>query len=135
VRYDPLPARVHPRAARERQLDPSIPIALLALEQRLLQPALRQAPSELAVLLADGFVEIGASGTIFDKAQVIRALATESPRSFEFEDFRVVEVTADVMLATYRATSGQRTSLRSSLWRRDGGTWQLVFHQGTLAAR
>jgi ribonuclease HI len=39
------------------------------------------------------------------------------------------------MLATYRATSGQRTSLRSSLWRRDGGTWQLVFHQGTLAAR
>lgn len=38
----------------------------------------------------------------------------------------------DVILLVWRARSAERSSLRSSVWVRDGGRWRQRFHQGTV---
>ena len=56
---------------------------------------------------------------------------TRGPRSAvapEITEFSVQKVSPGVALATYAV--GASATRRSSLWRRDGESWRLVFHQG-----
>ena len=112
---------------------------LRELEERLLRPEVRRSPQELAQLLADDFREFGGSGRIFDKQQIIEALQNEQPSELWLEEFRSVALAPEIALATYRATSKaahtgtESHSLRSSVWRKQNGRWQIVFHQGTPA--
>ena len=111
---------------------------LLAQELELLMPEARHSEARLRELLADDFVEFGSSGRVFDRTTIIQALV-ESPATEQFavEDFRLVTSSDDTAFVTYRCVarsdSGEiaRTSNRSSLWRRAGDAWQLLFHQGT----
>lgn len=117
--------------------DAELTARLLACETALLQQAVRADPAQLAALIADDFFEFGVSGTVWTKPAVIAALQGEhfSPR--RIHDFRAHRLAVDVALVTYR---GQRlatpqrpaaASLRSSIWKRRDGDWQMVFHQGT----
>jgi hypothetical protein len=109
-----------------------------ALEERLLSYGVRHSRDDLDLLLADDFVEFGASGRTFDKRAIVAALAEEQTELRRvLDDFRLRLLAPNVALATYvlvgtDATSARRHSLRSSVWvQRDQG-WQMVFHQGTL---
>jgi hypothetical protein len=108
------------------------------LEEYLLKPEVRSSPDKLDELLADDFVEFGASGRIYDKQQVITGLLRENNRRLALSDFTAKSLGNQVILATYRLVDamdglGEPTcSLRSSLWRLADGRWQVVFHQGTL---
>ncbi len=107
------------------------------LEERLLQADVRKSAKDVAELLADDFIEIGSSGRIFDKHATIDALRYESPVEILLTDYQARILAPDVILVTYRAvrTASASTpttqSLRSSIWKRLDGRWQLVFHQGT----
>lgn len=107
------------------------------LEERLLSYAVRHSTEHLDQLLADDFIEFGASGRAFDKQAIVASLAEEQTElRCVLDDFRLRLLAPNVALATYilagtDAASVRRKSLRSSVWvRRDRG-WQLVFHQGT----
>jgi hypothetical protein len=50
------------------------------LEERLLRPEVRASADQVAVLLADGFVEFGTSGRIYNKEQMIDLLQQEQGR-------------------------------------------------------
>ena len=110
------------------------------LEERLLRPEVRRSKVELAQLLADDFREFGSSGRVFDKQQIVDLLQDQPSYQLSLHDFRAVTLGSDLVLATYRATcrapDSNRTShsLRSSIWRKRGGRWQVVFHQGTPSA-
>lgn len=110
------------------------------LEERLLRAEVRQSRVELDELLAGDFREFGSSGRVFDRAAIMAHLQAESPWELGLHDFRAQILSADLVLATYRATARRRASeevshsLRSSLWRRDGDRWQVIFHQGTRGA-
>ena len=110
---------------------------LIALERRLLEPEVRASRAELDRLLADDFLEFGASGVRFGKAEALARLPHEQPPEFTNQDFELRQLAADVALLTYRATLRRpgdpdpRYSLRSSLWKKNGEQWQMVFHQGT----
>ena len=108
---------------------------LFALEQALQQCATRSDAGRLAQLLADDFVEFGASGTVWgSKAEVIAGLQDEvfSPR--RMSGFTVKMLSRGVALVTYRGhRQGVGDSLRSSVWREEHGQWRMVFHQGTPA--
>lgn len=117
-------------------MNPDLTAHLRSLEEQLLDPAFRRDRSAVSALLADTFLEFGSSGRIFTKAQILDLLAAESPVRFELHDFAAHTVAPDVALVTYRATrhtvSGPAVvSLRSSLWVRREGRWQMLFHQGT----
>jgi hypothetical protein len=85
---------------------------LRALEERLLDPAVRHSADKLSQLLADDFVEFGRSGTVYNKTQIISALASEPAVSAspvaEISDFATRTLSTDTMLLTYRATERDR---------------------------
>lgn len=110
---------------------------LLRLEEKLLNPEVRKSSDEVMALLSDDFVEFGSSGRIFEKTDVIEALKVESSTHFSLEDFRAAPLSEGVVLVTYRATMQHElskvksSSLHSSIWKKSGSAWKLVFHQGT----
>ena len=108
-----------------------------ALEVALLQPEVRKSKRRLNELLADGFFEFGASGNRWTKKDTLNDLPTLVEVKYTMHDFDIIELSSDVVLATYRIEkkvrgSGKKTtSLRSSIWKKRNGKWQMVFHQGT----
>jgi hypothetical protein len=114
---------------------------LYDLETRLLQPDIRHSPGELERLLAEDFREFGAGGRVYDRKAIIDALAVESETSITIIDFLLTPLAQDVALVTYRAVICDRDgqpgnySLRSSVWKRTGDVWQMIFHQGTPTGR
>jgi hypothetical protein len=110
---------------------------LRRLEERLLQPEIRQSPEQLGQLIADDFSEFGGSGYVFNKQQIIEALLNEPPCQWSLRDFRAMVLSPDIVLATYRSTCKDLSTgdisyaLRSSIWRKQDGQWQIIFHQKT----
>lgn len=97
------------------------------LEEQLVTSAVRASADALDRLVSDEFVEFGSSGRVYTKHDVIAQMLAEPSITVRVADFHVLAVTPDVALATYR--TGR--SVRSSLWRREGEAWRIVFHQGT----
>ena len=93
---------------------------------------------EVAALLADDFIEIGSAGRVFTKQQVIEALQDEEPVLVSITDFHLRSLSPEITLVTYRASKHSASkdtavvSLRSSLWQKVAGRWQMIFHQGTV---
>jgi hypothetical protein len=112
---------------------------LLRFEQSLLDPAVRRNAAKVSALLAQDFVEIGASGRMWTREQIIDLLASEHFDPPAIENFECRQIAEGVVLATYRAvrteptTHSRSVSLRSSLWTNESGVWLLRFHQGTRA--
>jgi len=113
-------------------------VALRDLEQRMLLPEVRADPLQLAPLLHPNFVEVGASGEIYTRDEVL-AEFDQSPPNYAVwaQDFEVHPVVEGVALLRYRTAhigeSGQLTRFvtRATLWQRNGGSWEARFHQGT----
>ena len=110
---------------------PNVVEILRALEERLMDPAVRGSPDQAGALLDDEFREIGQSGRLYCKAEMLEALraapSLDGPRSIR--DLEAKALSDDVVLLIYRVLeTGTR---RSSIWRHAEGQWRLVFHQGT----
>lgn len=107
------------------------------LEEQLLLPEVRQSSKRVAALLAEDFVEFGSSGRTFRKKQILKLLRNEPFARRSLSHFKSTALAENIVLVRYVATrrvGRGRTvrSLRSSIWRRKNGRWQMVFHQGTL---
>ena len=120
----------------------STDVALLRkLEEELLDPEVRRSPERVGRLLADDFVEFGSSGRAYVKTEILAALQKETPdpgSSIMLTEFAARSLSPEVMLVTYRTVrSSERSAnprisrLRSSIWQKREGRWQMVFHQGT----
>ncbi len=108
------------------------------LERRHLLPGIRSSADALGELLHDSFVEIGASGVVHSRSGVISALRTESAIERTLLAFSARQIAPGVALTMYEIEQASpdgttRRSLRSSVWVRDGGSWKMIFHQGTPA--
>lgn len=120
------------------------PKALAALirsyEEALLDPTFRKDHLRVSSLLAEDFVEFGSSGNVWTRGQVLDLLANEEFDPPTMKDFACKEMSAGVVLASYRTVrtdpkeDSKAITLRSSLWTNESGKWLLRFHQGTRAA-
>ena len=115
-------------------------IEIRALEERLANPLSGDSNESLAGIFAADFREFGSSGRVFDAETVLGALCGVAQRPsrapISLEGFRTERVAPNVVLATYlaRVPAGpgwKPPTLRSSLWCKRAGRWQIVFHQGT----
>lgn len=110
---------------------------LRELEEALLSAGVRASPEALSGLLAGSFREFGCSGRVYDRSEALAAVGTESAARWSISDYRVTFLAPDIALATFRAArqcgDENIASLRSSVWKKFGGDWKLVFHQGTLS--
>lgn len=113
--------------------------AIHTLEVRLLERKTRLDRDILNSLLAPDFVEFGANGVVWNRAQIIDALLEQDFVQRQIYDFQIRILSETVVLTTYRCAvldpSGGSESLRSSIWRQVGGDWQMAFHQGTARVR
>ncbi|GAA3083963.1 nuclear transport factor 2 family protein [Streptomyces rectiviolaceus] len=108
--------------------------AAIEAELRLLAPEVRASPDLLGQLLHPEFTEFGTSGTRWDRASIITALAentSRTGRSIMTTRMRGVQLADDVVHLTFDTESNGRLAHRSSLWRLCAGEWLLWFHQGT----
>ncbi|MDY7010058.1 MAG: DUF4440 domain-containing protein [Planctomycetota bacterium] len=115
----------------------SLTTLLCDLENQLLQPEVRESPNDIDRLLADEFVEFGASGTIYRKPQCAGGMSSVR---MSLSHFDAKILAPGVALTTYRVVKHDephphmKHSLRSSIWKLMDGRWQMVFHQGTPTA-
>ncbi|AIY03289.1 ribonuclease H [Arthrobacter sp. PAMC 25486] len=107
---------------------------VVELERELLDPAVRTDPLRLAELLHPDFEEIGASGQLWSRKEMIEALVDEAAAEAELEVLALNKVDAATALLTYRSITRSGNTLRSSLWSLADGQWRLRFHQGTREA-
>lgn len=105
-----------------------------ALERELLQPETRADLGRTGVLLHPEFTEIGSSGRLWTRDEVIMALEENPGPHAALETLAADRIGPDAVLLTYRSRTRAGTVLRSSLWVLDGHQWRLRFHQGTAEA-
>lgn len=110
---------------------------LLQLEKELLQTDTRRSQERLAALLAEEFIEFGASGKIYNKQQTLKALASEDMSlQINLSNFSARRLAKNLALVTYQSekrSDGTKTlyALRSSIWRQTRNGWRILFHQAT----
>ncbi|MHC5794964.1 DUF952 domain-containing protein [Lacisediminihabitans sp. FW035] len=111
----------------------------VAAEHALLDPAVRADRAAVDRLLAPGFTEIGSSGRLWQRGEVLALDSLGAPGGIATSEGFVVSglearvPAARLVLLSYVATQAGNVTLRSSLWRSTRHGWQIEFHQGTLA--
>ena len=108
-------------------MDQDLADTLIGLEKQLHEPAIRRSRDQVDQLLADSFVEIGSSGRLYTRSEIIDELANEEPQHIEAFGFIPKQLGASVIKITYKTPNTHR----ESIWldTRDG--WKIVFHRGT----
>ena len=109
------------------------------LEFKLLHSDMKVMPSLLDALLAKEFEEIGGNGAVSSRQEVADWLLNKNPQiRWSLTDFRVRELSADLVLAIYHAEMVvdqknivSKGSIRSSIWKHNTQGWQMVFHQAS----
>lgn len=101
------------------------------LEERLLDPQVRGDRYALSSLLRDDFTEIGSTGRTYDKPLLIEMLTAEKHVPIATHGMRARLLGEGIGMVTYRTAGDGGQVYRSSVWMKEDGKWQLVFHQGT----
>ncbi|ATN33345.1 DUF4440 domain-containing protein [Rhizobium sp. ACO-34A] len=113
-----------------------------SLEETLHRPEIRRSREAVEDLLAEGFMEFGASGRVYERATIIDLLAEESDDDdggLRASNYALKPISNDAVLLTYETErsyrdGSKRSALRSSIWKHNGLRWQMLFHQGTVRA-
>ena len=111
-----------------------------SLEEALHRPEVRRSREALETLLAEGFVEFGSSGSVYDRRNIIDLLVRESGADdgdLRSSNHVLTPISNDAVLLTYETErsyqdGSKRRVLRSSVGKHDGLKWQMFFHQGTV---
>lgn len=93
---------------------------------------------EIESQLCDEFFEVGASGHVYNKQDVIEIMLKrynnpEYRDVWQTKEFDVTQISKDHYLLTYLLIQDNiRVTRRSTIWRSVKGVWKILYHQGTL---
>lgn len=99
--------------------------------------------SYLEGLIAEDYVEVGGSGRIYSRERVIETVVDRYDREepaveYNVDEFSVRQIAPQIYLATYTLSQPDghetRVTRRSTIWTDSTGSWQVVYHQGTVVA-
>ncbi len=82
------------------------------------------------------FFELGQSGRVYARKDILDALPQEIKARLPLKHFKAHPITEDVVLVTYISETVNdevKIGNRSSIWMKTAKGWQLRFHQGTPA--
>ncbi len=120
-------------------MNPKIEQQIQLLERQLHSADVRADSDKLNTLLHDDFKEIGCSGRVYTKSDILSQLADrKSSHEIVSENFQFSSLSETIILVTYRSyrqinTTQSHWTLRSSVWILEQGRWYMFFHQGTPA--
>ena len=108
---------------------------LRLLEEGLWRAEVRFDSRRMDEILAPDFFELGRSGRVYGRQDIIDTEAQPIDARLPLKDFRVRLLDSSLAQVTYMSavTYGgvQELANRSSIWTRTQHGWQLRFHQGT----
>ena len=93
---------------------------------------------DIAEQMYDEFWEVGASGNVYTKQDVIETCLQryndpDYQDIWETKDFQLTEIAPDNYLLTYVLIQNKtRVTRRSTIWRKVNNTWKILYHQGTV---
>lgn len=93
---------------------------------------------DIETLMCDAFFEVGASGSIYTKEDVIETLLKryQDPNYqdiWEAKDFILTEIDSENYLLTYTLLQNKtRITRRATIWRNVDNNWKILYHQGTV---
>lgn len=93
-------------------------------------------PTYMDAVLHPDFTEIGRSGRLFTRADVLSMPPVDIRVEIPLRDLDIVEIAPHVVLTRYTTVpldSPHGTAHRSSMWLLEDERWLLRFHQGTPA--
>lgn len=116
----------------------SLALEIKQMELTLLHTDMQAQPSLIDELLAEEFEEIGNDGCTQSRQSVVEWLMSKDNQlKWTLEDFRIKCLSNDLVMAIYRTNTKHhmaekhKGSIRSSIWRRRGDSWEIIFHQAT----
>ena len=118
-------------------LDSTTALTLKALEESMWRTATRLDRAYMDAVLHPLFTEVGRSGRIFTREEVLDMSPVEIHISIPHATFETSEVADGVVLVRYESIptdSMHGAAHRASVWVSDESKWQLRYHQGTPAA-
>lgn len=108
---------------------------VIDLEKELHGEETRRNRERLNELLSDEFIEFGTSGSRYSKSCVLDRLPSSDAPEINSYEFEVRKLGEDVVQVFYKTDINENhilvTSQRSSLWRKVGKGWKMIFHQST----
>jgi hypothetical protein len=112
---------------------------LIAREKAMVEAQQRGDVDAVGAALAEDFYEIGSSGRLFSKTEILEAIRQIKIVECSLERLRVLPLDEQHAILTYVARTTRRyqgqesttRTYRSSMWRKAEGEWHLIFHQGT----
>lgn len=117
-------------------VDDAIAVLVTGAERLLLTPEVRRDAEALEGLLDESFREIGKSGRLWTRDELVEVMTGEDAAELEsavVTEEHVEQLAPGLVLLTYALDADGQHSRRSSIWRIDGEQPRLVFHQGTRA--
>ncbi|RCK69742.1 DUF4440 domain-containing protein [Desertihabitans brevis] len=114
--------------------DPTDEEIVVAHERELLDPRVRADPERVEQLLHPHWREVGASGRLCSRAEMVEHLASTPGRRTGLDVVEVSRVDAATMLLLWRSSDERGTALRSSVWVLGPSGWRQRFTQGTPEA-
>ena len=105
---------------------------VVALERSLLTDEVRSDPASVAALLHPDWQEVGASGRLWSREELLAEIGPIAPAALDVVS--VTEVAPGCLLLLWRSSTDAGSTLRSSVWVRGRHGWQQAFHQGTREA-
>ncbi|MDO5682763.1 MAG: ribonuclease HI family protein [Propionibacteriaceae bacterium] len=106
---------------------------VIGLERALLSSNVRSDPSRVAALLHPDWYEVGSSGRVWNRAEMLASIGPFADE-VECEVIDAQRLSPDQILLLWRSITGGTTALRTSLWVRRQENWEQRFHQGTPEA-
>ncbi len=118
-------------------LDATATLTLQALEESMWRSETRFDRAYMDAVLHPDFTEVGRSGRLFSRDEVLDMPHVEIRVDIPRETFTVAEIAEGVALVSYQTIpvdSLHGAAHRCSLWVADGTRWLMRYHQGTPSA-
>lgn len=118
----------------------SVSEEILKLEKELLKSDVRKSAERISEILSESFIEYTSSGNeyYYKVGDTFQEENDNTILNWEIVNFKTRFLAEDCILATYKVIKHdeeKKYSLRSSIWKIEGGKWKIIFHQGTICKR
>lgn len=106
---------------------------ILELEKSLFKYKFMSNITYLNEIIDDSYKEIGKSGRIFNKEDVIKELfMLNEDRNIIIYNFTCNNIDKNIYLVHYITKKGTENIFRTSIWKKDNNKFKIIFHQASL---
>jgi len=111
---------------------------IIEMELKLLDKNVRNDKNELNKCISKDFIEYGASGKLYTYNETLQ-LSSNEEKQIEYKILKMdaKRLSKNIILLLYtieiKRENENIITNRSSIWKKEFGSWKIIFHQGTKA--